>query len=275
LRTRTFTSITILAAFLAAAALAAPKAELWEVWERHQPDSTAAVDHGSWQDFLSKYVSAAPDGVNRVDYQGVTPADRASLERYLAQLQATAVTKLNRREQLAYWINLYNALTVRVVLDHLPVDSITDIDISPGFFANGPWGAKLAKVEGHEISLNDVEHRILRPIWQDNRIHYAVNCASIGCPNLIREVFTRENVEDLLDRAAKEYVNHPRGARIEDGRLQVSSLYEWYKVDFGDSDQGVIDHLRRYATGELAKRLEGYSGGLSDGYDWSLNAPVR
>lgn len=275
MRVRDFYSIMLMAVLLVPAALAAPKAELWPVWERHRPESEETVDHGLWQDFLEKYVSKGPDGVNLVDYYAVSPVDRGNLGRYLAKLQATTITEFNRREQFAYWVNLYNALTVKVVLDHLPVDSITDIDISPGLFSNGPWGAELAKVEGHEISLNDVEHRILRPIWKDNRIHYAVNCASIGCPDLSAVAFTGSNVEELLEQAAKGYVNHPRGARFEDGRLRVSSIYEWYKVDFGGSDEGVIEHLREYATAELAEKLAGYSGGFSDGYDWALNAPAR
>ena len=104
----------------------------------------------------------------------------------------------SRDEQLAYWINLYNALTVKVILDHYPVKSILDIDISPGWFSIGPWGKKLVAVEGVEISLDDIEHRILRPIWRDPRIHYALNCAAVGCPNLLREAFTGATAEVLL-----------------------------------------------------------------------------
>ena len=89
-------------------------------------------------------------------------------------------------EQRAFWINLYHALTVRVILSHYPVSGIREIDISPGLFARGPWDRKLIPVEGVELTLNDIEHRILRPIWRDPRVHYALNCASLGCPDLRR-----------------------------------------------------------------------------------------
>ena len=127
-----------LALLTSAAALAAPKADLWEVWTQHDPASTTAIDHGAWQAFLDRYVSTGPDGVNLVDYAGVSPADKKALDDYLAALQSTLISSYNRDEQRAYWINFYNALTVEVILDHWPVESITDIDIS-GFLKNGPW----------------------------------------------------------------------------------------------------------------------------------------
>ncbi len=97
-------------------------------------------------------------------------------------LAATSADRLRRAEQFPFWINLYNALTVKVVLDHYPVEIIRDIDISPGLFADGPWGKKLVTVEGEALSLDDIEHRILRPIWKDPRLHYVLNCAALGVP---------------------------------------------------------------------------------------------
>ncbi len=265
-------SLAALSAGLTSPLAAAPKAELWPLWQHHRPESTATVDHGPWQAFLDRYVSSGTSGIHLVAYAAVTASDRQALGRYLTSLEATRVSALNRREQLAYWINLYNAATLKVVLDHMPVDSITDIDISPGFFSNGPWGAKLLRVEGRELSLNDVEHRILRPIWRDPRIHYAVNCASLGCPNLGRQAYTAETAEELLEAAARDYVNHPRGARFDGEKLVVSSIFVWYRDDFGGSDAGVVESLRRYATPELARRLQSWDGGLDHDYDWSLNA---
>ena len=148
----------------------------------------------------------------------------------------TPVSSLNRGEQLAYWINFYNALTVQVILDHYPTDSILDIKISPGFFSIGPWDKKLVTVEGEELSLNDMEHRILRPIWRDPRIHYGVNCASIGCPNLLTTAYTADNVDGLLTENAVAYVNHPRGASLQNGALTVSSIYDWFEEDFGGNE---------------------------------------
>ena len=264
--------VLALIAFLTPPAAAAPEADLWDRWSAHDPTSTLSVDHAAWDRFLETYVVAGDDGINRVDYAGVSTADRDALELYFSMLSGTMVDRLGRAEQRAFWINLYNLLTVRVILDHYPVKSIRDIDISPGFFADGPWGKPLATVEGEEVSLDDIEHRILRPIWKDPRIHYAVNCASIGCPNLMGEAFTAANSVALLERAAIAYVNHPRGARIEGGELVVSSIYEWFKADFGGTDGGVIDHLMGFAESALRAQLEAVTEIDDDQYDWSLNA---
>lgn len=251
--------------------LFAPKAKLWDYWVRHDNDSDGTIDHSAWASFLSTYVNRSPDGINRVDYGDVTDADRDSLNAYIDSMQSLTISGYSRPEQFAYWVNLYNAVTVDIILDHYPVNSIRDIKLSKGLLSKGPWSKKLLDIEGKELSLNDIEHRILRPIWRDPRIHYAVNCASIGCPNLMAEPYTAENTERLLDRGAEDYVNHSRGVRIDNGRLDVSSIYAWFESDFGGSDAGVIDHIKRYAEPALAKSLHGINGISGDDYDWSLN----
>lgn len=173
--------------------------------------------------------------------------------------------------QRAYWLNLYNALTVKLVLDHYPVRSIREISISPGLLSVGPWRRKLVRIEGEELSLDDIEHRVLRPTWGDPRVHYALNCAALGCPNLQRSAYTAANTEALLARAAREYVNHERGARFEGERLIVSKLYIWFQEDFGGTDRGVIEHLQRYAEPPLAARLARTEGISDSEYDWRLN----
>ncbi len=268
--TRTAVALIVLTAWIVPAG-AAPKAVLWDIWEAHDPASTIVVDHAAWDRFLEQYVRPGSDGINRVAYDQVTAADRKSLDRYIGALSSTPARSLSRAEQLPFWVNLYNALTLRVVLEHYPVASIRDIDISPGFFADGPWGKKLVTVEREELSLDDIEHRILRPIWRDPRIHYAVNCASLGCPDLQPRSMTAENAEAFLEDGARAFINHPRGARIADGDLRVSSIYEWFEADFGDDDAGVIAHLRNYAKGELAAGLSGVSRIAGDDYDWRLN----
>jgi hypothetical protein len=256
---------------VAAAARAAPSADLWPRWQRHDPASAATVDHSAWDRFLARYVQTGADGVNRVGYGRVAAADRSALSAYVANLTAVDVDALARREQLAFWINLYNALTVRVILDHYPVDSIQKINISPGFFAVGPWGKQLVTVAGEALSLDDIEHRILRPIWRDPRVHYAVNCASIGCPNLRRGAYTGANVETALDEAARAYVNHPRGAAFEREGLFVSAIYKWFIDDFGGTSAAVLAHLRRYADPPLAARLASVRDIAGHRYDWALN----
>jgi hypothetical protein len=252
-------------------AFSAPKAEPWARWERDDPTSAIVVDHTAWGTFLGRYLQMGGDGIARVDYGAVTAEDRGGLEDYLARLSAVPVTRLARDEQMAFWINLYNALTVDVVLDHYPVASIRDIAISPGLFSHGPWGKKLITVEGEPLSLDDIEHRILRPIWRDPRIHYAVNCASLGCPNLQPEPFTAKELGRTLDLAARAFVNHPRGMRIVGGALHVSSIYVWFDEDFGDGEQGVIRHLMAYADPPLAMELQQLDAIEGDSYDWRLN----
>ena len=264
---RTFLATTTAAALAAAPALAAPASRLiagpWQSF-----GGTTAMDHSAWAGFLSRHVRPGADGVARVDY-AAAKGDHAALEGYVAQLEATDPTQLSRDAAMAYWINLYNAKTVDIILDNYPVASIRDI--GGGLFSRGPWDDEVVTVAGQRLSLNDIEHGILRPVWGDPRIHYAVNCASIGCPDLAAQPYTGANLQGMLDQAARTYVNHPRGARVDGGRLTVSSIYEWYQSDFGASDQGVIAHLRQYAEPGLAGQLASVSSVYDDAYDWSLN----
>ena len=265
----------LIAAWLAGCAsferLFAPGAEPWPRWEAHEPESRRTVDHSQWDRFLAAYLVPGSDGINRVAYARVSPDDRKALAIYVDRLAATPVDRLSRDEQFAYWVNLYNALTVKTVLDHYPVRRILDVTLSRAPFAVGPWSAKIIEVDGERLSLDDIEHRILRPIWRDPRIHYAVNCAALGCPNLQPRAFTAATRTAMLDAAARAFVNHRRGSRIDDGSLAVSRLYIWYREDFGGSDEGVIAHLRRYAEGPLLGALENAPGLVDGGYDWALN----
>jgi hypothetical protein len=272
MRHRSFLLAAAVLLLAAAPGLAAPKAEAWLRWSAHDESAKGVIDHSAWNALLGRYVvTGGADGINRVRYAAVSPSDKAALNEYLARMQAVQISRYPRAEQKAYWINLYNATTLKVVLDHYPVVSISKINISPGLFARGPWGKKLLAIEGETVSLDDVEHRILRPLWKDPLVHYGVNCASLGCPNLAAEAYTAENTDRLLQAGARAYVNHPRGARVENGRLRVSSIYVWFKPDFGGDDPGVIAHLAAWAAPELAAQLKGVSRIDGDDYDWALN----
>jgi hypothetical protein len=254
-------------------AYGAPAADLWPRWQKHDPDSLMVIDHSDWDFILQRYVKTSqPTGINRFQYSSVNEKDRKTLKGYLQEMQAVNVSSLNRSEQEAFWINLYNGLTVKIILEHYPVKSIRDIDISPGIFSNGPWDARLVKIEGQKISLNDIEHRILRPIWQDNRIHYAVNCASLGCPDLQPKAYSHQNLEQMLEKGARDYINHPRGVSFAGNRLIVSSIYFWFKADFGNSKKGIIQHLRKYLSPENLKMLSTMQNfKITHQYDWNLN----
>ncbi len=251
-------------------ALFAPRAKLWERWTAHDPRSAIAVDHRAWDGFLARHRRALPDGTARLAYGAVAPADRQALEGYVSALVGVPVDRLSRAEQFAYWVNLYNAMTVRTVLHAYPVGSIRDINLSGGVFVRGPWDAKLMNVAGEALSLNDVEHRILRPIWQDPRVHYALNCAAIGCPNLAAQAFTAANTEALLEAGARAYVNDPRGVTVTADGLRLSSIYNWFGEDFG-GEAGIVPHLLRYAAAPLAERIRANPRIAGFGYDWALN----
>jgi hypothetical protein len=279
---RTRLLLPVAATGLAAAALAprpaaaAPGAELWPRWTAHDPASSTTIDHSNYAQLLEAFVEAHDDGINRVRYAALKADRGAVLSSYVAMLERVDPDRLARPEQMAYWINFYNALTLMVVVDHYPVTSIRDIDISPGLFSNGPWQRKLVTVAGEALSLDDIEHRILRPIWGDPRIHYAVNCASIGCPNLQRQPFTPAALEAMLEGGARAYVNHPRGValvprRFGADRLTVSRIYDWFVADFGGGESSVIDHLRQHAEGPTAVLLAGVERLDAYRYDWSLN----
>jgi hypothetical protein len=256
-----------------AAVHGAPAADLWPRWQKHDPDSLIIVDNSDWDLILQRYVKTDhPSGINRFQYSNVSEKDRNTLKRYLREMQTVKVSSLNRSEQEAFWINLYNGLTVNIILDHYPVKSIRDIDISPGIFSNGPWDAKLMKIEGQKLSLNDIEHRILRPIWRDNRVHYAVNCASLGCPNLQPQSYTSKNLEQMLEKGARDFINHARGVSIDGNRLIVSSIYYWFQSDFGDSEKGIIQHLKKYLSPEKLNKLNSLKNiRVKHQYDWTLN----
>lgn len=265
---------TVLLLIWASMLSAAPQAELIPFWNKSNPANKAKINHSSWQFILNRYLNANHrSGINRFNYAKLKKnrADKRKFNRYLSSMQGLNPRKYSKAEQKAYWINFYNALTVKVILDNYPVKSITKIHNS--WFAFGPWDDVHAKVAGKKLTLNNIEHGILRPIWQDNRIHYAVNCASLGCPNLAAKAYNAANTEKLLEKAAKDYINHSRGVEFKNGKLLLSSIYDWYKVDFGGNKRSLIKHLRKYANSKLAKRLQGYKGSIGYDYDWKLNKP--
>ena len=265
--------LLFLPAFGSGERLFAPSSDLWKRWQKHDAGSTATVDHSAWTALLKKHLRPASKGVALLDYKGFAgaSADRSALKGYLATLASTPVSTLNRDEQMAFWINAYNALTVEVVLDAYPVASIRDIDISPGLLASGPWDAEVITVEGEALTLNEIEHRILRPIWNDPRLHYAVNCASIGCPNLQPKAWTGAGLNAMLDKAAKQYINDPRGVTIRGDDVIVSRIFDWFLADFGGNEAGVLAHLKKYADASLKAQLEQINDLDSTEYDWSLN----
>ena len=224
--------------------------------------------HSDWTALLGKYVSVSEDGVNRFDYGGLkdNAADSAALDAYVASFADLDIDSLPRDEQYVAWVNLYNALTVQHIRDRFPLKSIRS-----GYIV-GPWKRVKTLADGEEVSLDEIEHGILREDWDEPRTHYAVNCASYGCPNLKPTAWEAATLEADLAAAASAYINHPRGVSIRrDGKLEVSTIYKWFKEDFGGNEEGVIAHLLEYAEPELAAEIRAKPDIKSYEYDWSLN----
>lgn len=237
-------------------------------------DSKVVVDHSVWDGLLAKYVKPNASGLNAVDYDAFRANDLEQLRQYIGQLEKIVPGTLNRSEQFALLVNLYNAKTIEVVLDRYPVASIKDISLGGTLLSSitgGPWKQKVTELGGTPLSLDDIEHGILRPVFLDPRVHYALNCASIGCPNLRAEAYTGAKLEEQLNEAARDFVNSKRGVDLSDGKLRVSSIYTWFIEDFGGDAEGVIAHLKAYAAEPLATELNSVSKIYDHFYDWSLN----
>ena len=259
---------------------------------RKSGNKVTSINHNDWQVILNNYITEEKTIENKIteektienknsdevptinlfNYHAVSSEHKRLLKHYLDTMQAIDPREYSREEQFAYWVNLYNALTVDLILQNYPVKKITKLG---PLFSFGPRDEKIAAVAGEMLTLNDIEHKILRPIWQDPRIHYAVNCASFSCPNLSATAFTASNTEALLERAARDYINHPRGLSVQDNKLTLSKIYKWYVDDFGDSDEGVLAHILQYANPALKQRLESFNGDIAYTYDWSLNEPEK
>lgn len=272
--------VLVTAATTALLATALPAvADVAKTFSKFTKGSDKVIDHSAWDKLLKQYVVAGTDGLNRVRYKAFKDGGHTALKGYVKSLEAVRPTELSRAEQFAYWSNLYNAKTIDVVLDAYPVKSIRDISIGGGLVGflkksvgkGGPWKAKIMKVQGHKLSLDDVEHGIMRPIFRDPRVHYAVNCASVGCPNLQVSAFTGAKLEEMLDAGAKAYINSPRGFDTKGGRLKASSIYSWFVSDFDGSASGVLKHAAKYAEPALKAKLTKARKIADYGYDWTLN----
>lgn len=273
MRRRVPAMAALCAALVALAGMSAARADELDAFRAFDSDSRIALDHGPWDRFLARYLVAGA-GTTLLRYGEVTGPDRRRLDAWIARLAETDVGTLSRPEQKAFWINLYNALTVRVVLESYPVDSI--LDISPGLLSRGPWKEELVRVLGIGLSLDDIEHGILRAIHGDPMIHYGVNCAALSCPPLMERAFRGAEVDAMLADNASRYVNGRYAVTGgESEAIRVSGIFVWYKDDFGGSDAAVLDHLRRFARGATAARLQGARRISGQDYDWSLNDAGR
>ena len=222
----------------------------------------AAVDNSIYGELLKKYVS---DG--KVDYAGFK-SEEAKLDRYLKILENVDPDKLSHDEQFAFYANAYNAWTIKLILSGYPgVTSIKDL----GSLIKSPWKKKIVRIDGEVISLDHVEHEILRPRYKDPRVHFAINCAAKSCPPLQPEPFSGEILDQQLNNSTRSFINDQNSYRLKDNELYVSRIFKWFSEDFNDDAFGFF---LKYATKDLKKKLETKSDRISVKYlqyDWSLN----
>lgn len=247
---------------------------MWPKWGVHNPLSQETIAHNEWQNFLKQCVVTNKEDINLIDYPHLTKANLDMLKQYIKRMSTINIHNYNRNEQLAYWLNLYNALTIQIVADYYPIDCIDDVNISPGLFSIGPWGAQVVTVAGTPLSLDDIQNRIIRPIWNDPRTHYALNDATIGAANLRKEAFQGTAIEEQLNQAAEEYINSLRGVQVIEGKLIVSKIYDWYIDDFGGNEQALIKHLLVYAKEPLRNHLQVVSSVNTHIYNWHINSTI-
>ena len=202
-----------------------------------------------------------------VDYEAwsANQDDAKALGRYVDKLSALDPADWPRNAALAYWINLYNAVTLRLILDNYPLDSIKDIG---GFLKKSPWKRELVTVNGRKLTLNNIENDIIRPDFGDARIHFALNCASIGCPPLSDEVFAAERLSEQLDAACRVALNRDQWVQVDGEKLKLTKIFDWYGDDFEKGGGSVLEFIRRYRT-EAMPEGEVEIDFMS--YDWSLN----
>ncbi|MEM7102444.1 MAG: DUF547 domain-containing protein [Bacteroidota bacterium] len=207
--------------------------------------------HDIWDNLTRKYVSST----GKVNYSGFKN-DVAKLDEYLDLLKTNPPSG-SRSAQLAYWINVYNAFTVKMIVDNYPVSSITKLH------GGKPWNVRWIEVNGKSYTLDEVENAVIRPKFNDARIHFAVNCAAKSCPPLLNRAWTASNLESYLESQTKKFINNTAFNQIESNSVKLSKIFEWYAVDFGD----LISYINKYSD---VKVKPGTKVTYNE-YDWGLN----
>lgn len=229
-----------------------------------QQAATEPVSHEEFTELLQEHV----DDRGFVNYEELND-DREDLKEYLKILSSNAPNDSNwsDEDQMAYWINVYNAFTIELILQYYPIESIKDIGSTVQVpFVNTPWDIRFIEIAGEKYDLNNIEHNILRKNWQEPRIHFAVNCASFSCPRLRREAYEGAKLNEQLEDQARKFVNNAELNGLSSEEASVSRIFDWYKSDFTRNGT-LIEYLNQYAR----EKLEPDAAINFKEYDWSLN----
>ena len=222
-----------------------------------------------WDLILKRYIiKKKPDGVNLFNYAALSKSadDLELLNNYLTSLEGMDPNLMLKNDAIAYYANLYNAVTVKLVTQNYKIKSIRKL----GLLNSGPWKRKIIKLNTELVSLDDIEHKILRSKYKSPYIHYMLNCASMSCPNLQVTSWKGNSLEVDQLAAATEYINSSRAVTLKKNALQLSSIYKWFKEDF-ENEGGVLDHILKHANKDLKNAIEKGVKIKSYNYDWTLN----
>ena len=230
--------------------------------------SAATFDHSKFDQALKKYV----DDKGLVDYNSI--AKDSGFSEYVQSLQNARVEEFSRDGQLAFWINGYNAVTIDKVIKKKPKKSVRETFIPGVWTATKFFTSREHIVAGKRLSQDDIEHEILRKQFKDPRIHFAIICASMGCPPLPRIAYTEENVQARLEEETRKYLNSPRGTRIDraENTLHMSKLFDWFATDFIQKSGSTLAFMQPYLHEEVRIFLERDPMISYLEYNWALNA---
>ncbi len=270
-----FAAAAVVAGVIICNANASAKEPLGKSWQAGQYVSMDEVDHLAFDQLLQKYVDK--DGMVNYAAWHKSAEDRRQLQQYLGRLsQATPGAKASREGQLAFWINAYNATTLEGILQVYPTSSIRNHTAKVAGY--NLWKDLPLLVGGKPHSLETIEHQILRKM-NEPRIHFAIVCASIGCPRLLNEAYVPDRLEEQLALNTKDFFSRPQNFQLDkSGKMHVSSILDWFGEDFGSTQQAQFTALQQYLP-ENAQRLAVSPNARVEfqDYSWSLNqqSPAR
>lgn len=227
------------------------------------PAFAQSVDNAIYAELLQEHLHNG-----RVDYKGLK-RDEARLDQYLAVLKTVNAAALSNKERFAFYVNVYNAWTLKLILMNYPgIESIKDA----GSLFKSPWKIKFVELREGVLTLDNVEHDILRARPNDPRVHFAVNCASKSCPPLMSAPYEGSKLDAQLDAMTRAFINDPASNAIKGDTLYLSKIFDWFDEDFG-GEKGVVEFVKQYAAPKLKQALERRSNldvKYLD-YDWTLN----
>ena len=222
--------------------------------QKYQISTNTIIDHSIWDRLLQKYVS----NEGRVNYEGFQ-IDETKFDSYLNLLSKTSPKEFwSRNETLSFWINVYNAYTVKLILNNYPIQSIKDI--------SKPWNKRFIKIDDKWYTLNDIEHRIIRKM-DEPKIHFALVCAALSCPKLHNRAFTAKNLESNLNQLTREFLNDGSKNRLDKNTIEISKLFKWYGSDFKTNNKRLIDFINQYSDVQISSKAKT----TYMDYDWRLN----